>query len=155
MKQIKIVGGQKLSGTIRISGAKNSAVALIPAAILCDEPVTINNIPNISDIDALNEILEYLGAFGLINNQVVNSAIKGIFEMTYGINLVGMCDTSLKMKTIIASILVSFGGLSVIGQSMSMTRNTGIGFRDILEIKLTHGLIAGIVATLLVNNVVI
>ena len=100
-------------------------------------------------------ILEYLGAFGLINNQVVNSVIKGIFEMTYGINLVGMCDTSLKIKTIIASILVSFGGFSVIGQSMSMTRNTGIGFRDILEIKLTHGLIAGIVATMLVNNVVI
>ena len=62
MKQIKIEGGNKLEGEIRISGAKNSAVALIPAAILCDEDATIFNVPNISDIDALNEILEYLGA---------------------------------------------------------------------------------------------
>lgn len=62
MKQIKIIGGQKLSGTIRISGAKNSAVALIPASILSDEIVKIDNIPNISDIEALKEILNYLGA---------------------------------------------------------------------------------------------
>lgn len=62
MKQIKIEGGHTLSGTIRISGAKNSAVALVPASLLSDEIVTIDNVPNISDIDALNEILEYLGA---------------------------------------------------------------------------------------------
>ena len=62
MNKIRIVGGNKLTGEIKISGAKNSAVALIPAAILCDEDATIYNVPNISDIDALNEILEYLGA---------------------------------------------------------------------------------------------
>lgn len=62
MKRIIIEGNKELSGSIKISGAKNSAVALIPASILCDEPVTINNIPNISDIDALNEILEFLNA---------------------------------------------------------------------------------------------
>ena len=62
MKKIVIEGGYELSGTIEISGAKNSAVALVPAALLSDDIVTIDNIPNISDIDALNEILEYLGA---------------------------------------------------------------------------------------------
>lgn len=62
MKQITIEGGNLLEGTIRISGAKNSAVALIPASLLSDRIVKIDNIPNISDIDALNEILEYLGA---------------------------------------------------------------------------------------------
>lgn len=62
MKQLKIEGNKILSGTIEISGAKNSAVALIPASILSDGVVKIDNIPNISDIDALNEILEYLGA---------------------------------------------------------------------------------------------
>ncbi len=62
MKRIKIEGGKILSGTINISGAKNSAVALIPAAILSDEEVVIDNVPTISDIDALQEILEYLGA---------------------------------------------------------------------------------------------
>ena len=62
MKQIIIQGGNKLSGTIKISGAKNSAVALIPASILSDDVVKIDNVPNISDIGALNEILEFLGA---------------------------------------------------------------------------------------------
>lgn len=62
MKRIRIEGGHKLQGTIRISGAKNSAVALVPASLLSDEVVKIDNIPNISDIDALNEILMYLGA---------------------------------------------------------------------------------------------
>ena len=60
MPKIKIEGGYKLSGEIEVSGSKNSAVALIPAAILCDEIVEISNVPNISDIDALEEILVYL-----------------------------------------------------------------------------------------------
>lgn len=59
---LKIDGNKKLKGTVKISGAKNSAVALIPAAILCDEEVKITNIPKISDIDALEDILNYLGA---------------------------------------------------------------------------------------------
>ena len=62
MPKIKIEGGHKLTGEIEISGSKNSAVALIPAAILCDEVVKISNIPNISDIDSLEEILTYLNA---------------------------------------------------------------------------------------------
>ena len=62
MKKIKIQGGHELTGTIEISGAKNSAVALVPASLLSDDVVTIDNIPNISDIEALNEILKYLGA---------------------------------------------------------------------------------------------
>ena len=52
MEKIKINGGKKITGTIKISGAKNSAVALIPAALLSSEVVTIYNIPNISDIDS-------------------------------------------------------------------------------------------------------
>ena len=62
MKQIVVEGNKILSGTITVSGAKNSAVALVPASLLSDDIVTIDNIPNISDIDALNEILSYLGA---------------------------------------------------------------------------------------------
>ena len=62
MKVLEIEGGHKLSGTIRISGAKNSSVALTPAAILADDDVTICNVPEITDTDALSEILEYLGA---------------------------------------------------------------------------------------------
>ena len=61
MKLLEITGGETLSGTIRISGAKNSAVALIPAAILADSESTICNIPKITDIDALCDILDDLG----------------------------------------------------------------------------------------------
>lgn len=61
MSKIIINGNKVLSGEIEVSGAKNSVVALIPAAILCDEEVIIDNVPNISDIDALEEILIYLG----------------------------------------------------------------------------------------------
>ena len=62
MKQIRIQGNNLLTGKISIGGAKNSAVALVPASLLSDDVVTIDNIPNISDIEALNEILQYLGA---------------------------------------------------------------------------------------------
>ena len=62
MKILKVNGKNQLTGTIRISGAKNASVALIPAAILADDEVTICNVPEITDTDALTEILEYLGA---------------------------------------------------------------------------------------------
>ena len=60
MKIIEIDGGRELNGTIRISGAKNATVALIPAAILTDEEATICNVPEITDTDALCDILKYL-----------------------------------------------------------------------------------------------
>ena len=62
MRKLIINGGNNLNGEIKISGAKNSAVALIPAALLCDENVVLTNVPNISDVDALEEILLYLDA---------------------------------------------------------------------------------------------
>ena len=60
MKIMEIEGGRELSGTIRVSGAKNATVALIPAAILTDEEATICNIPEITDTDALCDILKEL-----------------------------------------------------------------------------------------------
>lgn len=60
MKIIEIDGGRKLSGTIRISGAKNATVALIPAAILTDEEATICNVPEITDTNDLCDILKNL-----------------------------------------------------------------------------------------------
>lgn len=58
---IKIEGGVRLNGTVRISGSKNSTVALIPAAVLGTEKVTIYGVPHISDVEALIELLEELG----------------------------------------------------------------------------------------------
>lgn len=60
MKIMEIEGNRELNGTIRVSGAKNATVALIPAAILTDEEVTICNVPEITDTDALCDILSEL-----------------------------------------------------------------------------------------------
>lgn len=60
MKKIKINGGNPLSGKIQIGGAKNSAVALIPAALLANGVCVIDNVPNITDRDALFNIIKLL-----------------------------------------------------------------------------------------------
>ena len=57
----EIRGGQRLEGTVTISGAKNAAVAIIPAAILAGETCVLENLPHIQDVQSLKEILEELG----------------------------------------------------------------------------------------------
>lgn len=57
---IKIEGGHPLKGNVRISGSKNSTVALIPACVLANEPITIYGVPNISDVQSLKVLLEEL-----------------------------------------------------------------------------------------------
>lgn len=61
MPKIEIIGNKLLSGEIKVGGSKNSAVALIPASVLCDEEVFLDNVPHISDVDALEDILNFLG----------------------------------------------------------------------------------------------
>ena len=58
---IKIEGKHKLKGTVRIGGSKNATVALIPAAILANGPVTICDVPDISDVKSLSVLLDFLG----------------------------------------------------------------------------------------------
>ena len=57
---IAIEGGHKLKGTVRISGAKNATVALIPSVVLAQEPVEICGVPEISDVEALVILLREL-----------------------------------------------------------------------------------------------
>lgn len=62
MKKLKIEGGKELTGEIRIGGAKNSIVALIPATCLTKEVCVIRNVPDISDVSILVKMMEYLGS---------------------------------------------------------------------------------------------
>ncbi len=62
MEKLRIQGGNKLHGRIHVSGAKNAAVAIIPAVLLVEGKCRIENIPQIKDVDAIVRILEYLGA---------------------------------------------------------------------------------------------
>jgi len=61
MQKMFIEGGHELNGKVRIGGAKNSAVALVPAAILADSHVTIEGLPEISDVYTLGELVEEIG----------------------------------------------------------------------------------------------
>ena len=58
LEKLVIHGGNRLSGEIEISGAKNAAVALLPAALLADGIVTIDNLPAIDDVLTLEKILK-------------------------------------------------------------------------------------------------
>ena len=62
MEKYVIRGGRQLHGEIEVSGAKNAAVAIIPAALMVDGVCRLENIPQISDADMLLTILEHLGA---------------------------------------------------------------------------------------------
>lgn len=62
MKKIVINGGHPLKGEVTISGAKNSVVALIPATILSDDIVTLDGVPDISDVESLIDIMTIMGA---------------------------------------------------------------------------------------------
>ncbi|NLZ93051.1 MAG: UDP-N-acetylglucosamine 1-carboxyvinyltransferase [Firmicutes bacterium] len=68
MPRLHITGGQRLAGTVKISGAKNSAVAVIPAALLTAAPVRIENLPDIHDIRVLVDILHFLGVKAVWEN---------------------------------------------------------------------------------------
>ena len=62
MEKLVITGPTPLKGEVEISGAKNAAVAILPATLLVDGVCTINNVPNISDVQILCKILEKMGA---------------------------------------------------------------------------------------------
>ncbi|MCA1064815.1 UDP-N-acetylglucosamine 1-carboxyvinyltransferase [Rossellomorea aquimaris] len=71
MNKMLIKGGNKLNGKVRISGAKNSAVAILPATILSDTPVKINGLPNISDVHILTDLLNDVGGEATLNNNTL------------------------------------------------------------------------------------
>ena len=62
MARYEIIGGTPLNGTVTISGAKNAAVAILPAALLVKGKCRIENVPDISDVHVILEILEGMGA---------------------------------------------------------------------------------------------
>lgn len=62
MDRILIRGGNRLSGRLPISGAKNAALTLMPCALLTDEPLTLRNLPRLADVDSFGHLLNQLGA---------------------------------------------------------------------------------------------
>ena len=87
MDYLQITGGAKLSGSIKISGAKNSALPIIAATILSDKPVKLTNLPNVVDIRTLLKLLNILGSRVEHNNTVANinngtmNSTKAVYEI--------------------------------------------------------------------------
>lgn len=87
MKKLVINGGSALAGEIKISGAKNSVVAIIPAAILSDEEVTIYNVPNISDTKSLIDIVELLNGKTKYENETLKIDTSNLINTTITENM--------------------------------------------------------------------
>ena len=61
-EKLRIYGGARLEGEVAVSGGKNAALAIIPAALLADSPSTIENVPDINDVHVILDMLKWLGA---------------------------------------------------------------------------------------------
>ncbi|MBR6585076.1 MAG: hypothetical protein IKK69_05235 [Firmicutes bacterium] len=95
------------------------------------------------------DLLEMVGLLDLLPGEHWRSFAKGLIEMTVGTCALGMCNINLRLKTVLTAFIISFGGLSVIGQSLSVSGGGWLGLTELIKIKITHGLLAGTIAALL------
>lgn len=130
MDKIVIRGGNRLSGTIPISGAKNAALTLIPCALLTEEPLTLRNLPRLADIDGFQHLMNQFG---------ISTSIQGTrpedfgrvmsLEATRITSSVAPYDLVRKMR---ASILVLGPMLARMGEAtVSLPGGCAIGNRPI------------------------
>ena len=149
MKKIVINGGRPLKGEVTISGAKNSVVALIPATILADDIVTLDGVPDISDVASLIEIMTIMGAkierkedsliidprgvknmpmpFGKINSLRASYYFYGSLLGRYGqatVGLPGGCDLGPRPIDLHLKALEAMGAaMTMDGSSMKLATN--------------------------------
>ncbi|MBA3895758.1 MAG: UDP-N-acetylglucosamine 1-carboxyvinyltransferase [Sphingomonadaceae bacterium] len=130
MDRILIRGGNRLSGRIPISGAKNAALTLMPCALLTDEPLTLRNLPRLADVDGFGHLLNQLG---------VSTMVEGAHPQDFGrvmtcraarvTSTVAPYDIVRKMR---ASILVLGPLLARAGEAtVSLPGGCAIGNRPI------------------------
>jgi UDP-N-acetylglucosamine 1-carboxyvinyltransferase len=129
MEKLVIKGGKTLGGEIRISGAKNSALPIMAATLLCDEPVVIHNLPHLHDITTMNELLRCLGVELVINEKLAVEVHGGTIN-----NFIAPYEL---VKTMRASILVLGPMLAKNGKArVSFPGGCAIGSRPVdLHIK--------------------
>ena len=149
MKKIVINGGRPLKGEVTISGAKNSVVALIPATILADDIVTLDGVPDISDVASLIEIMTIMGAkierkedsliidprgvknmpmpFGKINSLRASYYFYGSLLGRYGqatVGLPGGCDLGPRPIDLHLKAFETMGAaMTMDGSSMKLATN--------------------------------
>jgi UDP-N-acetylglucosamine 1-carboxyvinyltransferase len=124
MDKLIITGGAQLSGELRISGAKNAALPILAATLLCENPVSVGNIPHLHDITTTMQLLGQMGIHLTIDEKMnieVNSSTITKFEAPYEL-----------VKTMRASILVLGPLLSRFGEAhVSLPGGCAIGARPV------------------------
>ncbi len=123
MKTIEINGGKKLKGAVTISGAKNAALPIIAAGLLCEGKHTIANVPNLADVRTLGKILQNMGvAFELTDHEILLDA-SGLANPEAPYDLV---------RTMRASVLVLGPLVARMGKArVSLPGGCAIGARPI------------------------
>jgi UDP-N-acetylglucosamine 1-carboxyvinyltransferase len=124
MDRVRIVGGRPLEGTVRISGAKNASLPALCAALLTDQPVVLDNVPEVRDIRTMGRVLGALGAsveFRVGGRVEVRAADLSSAEAPYEL-----------VKTMRASVLVLGPLLARAGHArVSLPGGCAIGARPI------------------------
>jgi UDP-N-acetylglucosamine 1-carboxyvinyltransferase len=124
MDKLMIVGGQPLHGEIRISGAKNSALPILAASLLLDEPLVVGNLPHLHDITTMIELLGVMGVEASLDEKMnveINAGTIKQFSAPYDL-----------VKTMRASILVLGPMLSHFGEAeVSLPGGCLIGNRPV------------------------
>ena len=124
MEKLLIKGGNSLNGTINCSGAKNAALPMIAATILCNETITLKNLPYLQDITTMFELLGSMGANILLDE-----------NMNFTISSNELLDTEARyelVKTMRASILVLGPLVAKYGQArIALPGGCAIGSRPV------------------------
>ncbi|GMN13348.1 UDP-N-acetylglucosamine 1-carboxyvinyltransferase [Altererythrobacter sp. MTPC7] len=130
MDKLIIRGGNRLSGKIPISGAKNAALTLIPCALLTEEPLTLRNLPRLADIDGFQHLMTQFGiATGIRGKRPEDFGRVVTFEANHITSTVAPYDLVRKMR---ASILVLGPMLARMGEAkVSLPGGCAIGNRPI------------------------
>lgn len=110
MAKFIIKGGKQLKGTIKISGAKNAALKILPAAILADSPSTICNVPDIADIQLMIKILESIGAKVKFENNIVEIDPEAVKTSTPDAHLIKKLRGSI---VLVGPLLAKFGNAKI------------------------------------------
>ncbi len=139
-----INGGRPLSGTVRVSGAKNSALKLMAASLLTDRPCRVSNVPDIGDVRIMMEVLRHLGARASFSGGVLELEAGGLSTHQAPYSLVRRMRASI---IVLGPLLVRHGRAEV-----ALPGGCNIGSRKIdlhlkglvemgVEIELSHGYI--------------
>ena len=150
MDRFQIQGGQALSGTVRISGAKNAALPILCAGLLTDEPLVLHNVPPLRDVSTMRRLLEGMG----ITCHRHAQSIDGQETLTLQANNVSRLEAPYEMvKTMRASVLVLGPLLARFGEALvSLPGGCAIGQRPVdqhikgltamgAQIEIDHGYI--------------